>query len=202
MSILLIRHGETELNATRVVQFPETPLGQNGLGQAEQLAQRMAEHRVERILTSDYARAQTTAEKVMHKTSAELLTSELLRERHFGDLRGQAYERLEGIDIFARDYHPPGGETWEEFDARVDKAWDEMKSHAADVDGDLVVVTHGLVLRSLLERLIDLNGFELGDDLVVANTSVTEVSANAPWQLRRLACVAHLEFGPNDVGAV
>ena len=39
--ILLIRHGETELNAKRVLQPPETPLSERGVAQAERLARRL-----------------------------------------------------------------------------------------------------------------------------------------------------------------
>ena len=202
MSILLIRHGETELNATRVVQFPETPLGQTGLEQARQLGQSLADRKIERIMTSDYQRAKTTAESIMDNTAADLQISTLLRERHFGDLRGKAYEQFEGTDIFARDYHPPGGESWEQFEQRVDLAWDEMQAVAAQLSGELAVVTHGLVLRSLLERRLDLNGFDIGEELVVANTSVTEVSKQSPWQVLKLGCVAHLDAGPVAGGAV
>ena len=202
MSILLIRHGETQLNATRVVQFPNTPLGETGLAQAEQLGKRLAQNRIARVLTSDYQRARTTADHVSRHTSAETVVSELLRERHFGELRGKSYEEFEGTDIFARDYHPPGGESWDEFDARVDRAWEEVTTHARQMDGDLAVVTHGLVLRSLFERHLDLNGHTVSEDLVVANTSVTEIASQPPWQVLRLACVAHLDNGANQGGAV
>ena len=202
MSILLIRHGETELNATRVVQYPDTPLGDTGIEQAKQLGARLSQHPIARILTSDYQRAVMTAEHVSRQTQAETLNISLLRERHFGELRGKSYEQFEGVDIFARDYHPPGGESWEEFDARVDEAWGEVKAHAASIDGDLAVVTHGLVLRSLFERHIDLNGHDVTEELVVANTSITEVMAEPPWRVVRLACVAHLQDGPRQGGAV
>ena len=202
MSILLIRHGETQLNATRVVQYPDTPLGDAGVAQAQQLGKRLSKQSITRILTSDYQRALTTAEHVSRHTEAETLSSSLLRERHFGELRGKSYEQFAGVDIFARDYHPPGGESWEEFDARVDEAWAEVRSHAANTDGDLAVVTHGLVLRSLFERHVDLNGHDVSDELVVANTSVTEVTTEPPWRVLRLACVAHLQDGPRSGGAV
>ncbi|MEM7467195.1 MAG: histidine phosphatase family protein [Pseudomonadota bacterium] len=192
MTILLIRHGETELNATRVVQFPDTPLGNNGVSQASRLGARLASRTIERVLSSDYRRAQSTAEQIALATDAELVISNLLRERHFGELRGLSYEEFEGLDIFAREYHPPGGESWDEFDARVDKAWQEILRHAQEVDADLAVVTHGLVLRSLLERHVDLNGHQTGDELVVANTSVTEVTSNSPWRVTNFACVRHL----------
>jgi broad specificity phosphatase PhoE len=42
MPILLIRHGETDSNAARIVQTPDVPLSARGVAQAERLARRLA----------------------------------------------------------------------------------------------------------------------------------------------------------------
>jgi len=202
VSILLIRHGETDLNATRVVQFPKTPLGENGHHQAAQLAKRLADFNISKILCSDYARAHSTASHIVEQTQAELVVIESLRERHFGELRGQSYDNLTGVDIFAREYHPPGGESWDEFDKRVDQAWAEVIEHADDSTDHLAVVTHGLVLRSLFDRHLDLNGLSTEDELVVGNTAVTQITSSAPWRVELLACVAHLAQKSIGGGAV
>ena len=202
MSIFLIRHGETDLNATRVVQYPETPLGDNGLEQARRLARRMSKLEIGKVICSDYLRAHTTAQHIAQETQAEMVVVESLRERNFGELRGQSYDGLTGVDIFAREYHPPGGESWEQFDSRVDEAWSSVIQHASAVTGHLAVVTHGLVLKSLFDRHLDLKDLSLEDELVVGNTSVTEVSSAAPWQIQLLACVEHLEYPSTSGGAV
>lgn len=202
MSIFLIRHGETNLNATRVVQYPDTPLGDNGLEQARRVGRRMSKLNIGKVICSDYARAHTTAQHIAQETQAELIVVESLRERNFGELRGQPYESLTGVDIFARDYHPPAGESWDQFDSRVDEAWASIIQHASAVNGHLAVVTHGLVLKSLFDRHLDLNGLNLEDELVVGNTAVTEVNSSAPWQIKLLACVEHLQFSSASVGAV
>lgn len=199
MTLLLIRHGETELNAGRVVQFPDTPLGPHGLAQADRLGRHLAGHGVARVLCSDYLRARTTAEHVARHCGAPLAECALLRERHFGDLRGRSYETFGGQDIFAPDYVPPGGESWPDFDARVDRAWQEILRHADEVAGALAVVTHGLVLRSLLERVLDANGHVIPQGLTVPNTSLTVVGREAPWPVLELAVTPHLEDGRRDV---
>ena len=53
---------------------------------------------------------------------APLTFDPLLHERNFGDIRGTPYASL-GFDMFAPDYAPPNGETWEVFHTRVDRAW-------------------------------------------------------------------------------
>lgn len=202
MTILLIRHGETAFNAGRVIQFPDTPLGDHGLVQADRLARRLATHSVALVLCSDYLRARTTAQRVAGATGAPLRETPLLRERNFGDLRGRSYDSLGSLDPFAATYAPPNGETWEGFHSRVDRAWQELIEAAAGLPGDVAVVTHGLVLRSLLERRLDTSAVTLTPGLVVANTAVTFVDAAPPWRVTRLACTAHLVAETGTTAAV
>jgi len=190
MAIVLIRHGETLDNATRVVQLPDAPLSPRGLAQAERLAQRLAREEIAHIVASDYARARVTAERLQAATGAPLSIEPLLRERNFGDLRGRPYAEFD-FDPFAPAYAPPNGETWDVFHARVDEAWARVQALAARTPGHLAVVTHGLVCRSLAGRRLLLAD---GDSVPERweNTSVTIIEHPEPWRVRLLNCVAHL----------
>ena len=190
--VFLIRHGETEGNALRFVQHPHVPLSPRGLVQAERLARRLAAEGIARIVASDYARAVATAEHLQRATGAPLIIEPLLRERNFGDLRGRPNAEL-GFDMFEPDYAPPNGETWPMFHERVDRAWAKVQELAAATsDGSLAVVTHGLVCRSLAARHLI-----LGDGVVAPerweNASLTIVDWPAPWRVRLLNCVTHLD---------
>ena len=189
--IFLIRHGETEGNAARIVQRPEIPLSPRGQAQAEALAGRLAKEGVARIVSSDLARAVGTAERLERATGAPLSFDPLLQERNFGDIRGTAYDDL-GFELFAPDYAPPGGETWDVFHARVDRAWEAVRVLAAATRGDLAVVTHGLVCRSLAGRHLSLADGEVVPERW-ENSSVTIVEGRAPWRVRLLNSIAHLE---------
>lgn len=202
--ILLIRHGETAGNAARVVQKPDNPLSPRGEAQAEALARRLARESdgIAQILSSDLARAVATAERLRAATGAPLAFDALLQERNFGDVRGTPYDQL-SVDLFAPDYAPPNGETWEAFHARVDRAWERIRALAATTPGTLAVVTHGLVCRSIASRHV-----ALADGLCVPerweNTSVTVVDARDPWRVSLLNCIAHLdgtETRPSPGGA-
>jgi probable phosphoglycerate mutase len=189
--IFLIRHGETEGNALRIVQRPDIPLSPRGVMQAERLARRLASERVGRIVSSDFARAAATAEHIQRAIGAPLAFEPLLQERNFGDLRGTPYAKL-GFDMFEPDYAPPNGETWRVFHSRVDQAWARVQALAAEIGGNLAVVTHGLVCRSLAARHLILADGELVPERW-ENTSLTIVDWPAPWRVRLLNCVAHLE---------
>jgi 2,3-bisphosphoglycerate-dependent phosphoglycerate mutase len=191
MAIFLIRHGETVGNATRVVQQPDAALSPRGLAQAARLAQRLAREGVAHIVSSDFARARATAENVRALSPAPLSFEPLLQERNFGDLRGRPYSEFD-FDPFAPDYAPPHGETWNVFHTRVDEAWARVRALAERVDGHLAVVTHGLVCRSLAERHLILPDGQTAPERW-ENTSLTIVDCPAPWRVRLLNCIAHLE---------
>ena len=150
MSIFLIRHGETEGNARRILQQPETALSERGLVQADLLAARLADEPISLILTSDFARARSTAEKLASATGAPLQIEETLRERNFGDLRGRPYSEVG--DIFAEDFAPPGGESWERFYERADRSWERVVAALAAAEENVAVVTHGLICYAYVQR--------------------------------------------------
>ena len=153
MSIYLIRHAETASNRDRVVQRPEAPLSGRGRAQAERLAVRLADAGIGRIVSSDLTRAAMTAASLARSIGLEVEIDPDLRERNFGDHRGTSYAELgaRGIELFAPGYAPPGGETWEAFHQRVDRAWEAATGLAAaqaqpqPSKPHLALVTHGLV---------------------------------------------------------
>jgi probable phosphoglycerate mutase len=198
--LLVIRHGETPLNAARIVQRPETALSAVGLAQAERLAERLATTGVARILSSDLRRAMMTAERVRAATGAPVELEPLLQERNFGDVRGTPYAE-HGCDIFALGYEPPGGETWEAFHDRVARAWAAILAAAGRTDGNLAVVTHGLVCRAIVERHCAVPG-QVPVPLAWANTSVTTIEATTPFRVRGVNCIAHLEAGSGSAPGV
>ena len=189
--LFLIRHGETVGNASRTVQRPDNPLSPRGIAQAERLARRLGSEGIAHIVSSDLARARATAEHLRRVTGAPLSFEPLLQERNFGDLRGTPYADL-GLDMFAPDYAPPNGESWPVFHARVDEAWARVQALASATGGRLAVVTHGLVCRSLASRHLILPAGEVVPERW-ENTSLTIVEWPAPWRVRLLNCVAHLD---------
>jgi probable phosphoglycerate mutase len=203
MAIFLIRHGETLGNATRTVQHPDIPLSPRGIEQAERLAKRLEREGITAILASDYTRAAQTAAHLGRVTGLPVRHEPLLQERNFGDIRGTPYADL-GFDMFAPDYAPPNGETWEMFHARIDRAWEVVRAAVAASDAHLAVVTHGLVCRSLAARHLSLPEGALVPERW-ENTAVTIVDVPAPWRVRLLNCIAHLDgltAPPAESGAV
>ena len=190
MSLFIVRHGETDGNASRMVQSPQTPLNARGLAQAEALAKRLAREGIAHILVSDYSRARMTADAVRRATGAPVEVDVRLRERNFGDWCGRSHDEVP--DFLDDDVVPPNGESWEAFHARADAAWERIARQAKETAGNVVAVTHGLVCYSFaLNHLALPAGIEA--DRGFHNTSVTVAESRAPWAVATLNCTAHLE---------
>ena len=191
MAISLIRHGETAWNAAKIVQYPDTPLNPRGLEQAQRVGKRMASLGITAILSSDYARARSTAEAMREHTGVALEFEPLLRERHFGAHRGKSMAEI-GFDIFAQEHAPPEGEDWPMFRSRVSQAWQAMQAFAASRQGDVAVVSHGLVIRALVDTLPLTAGLNRAD-AQWGNTCVTVIERAPEWEITSLASSTHLE---------
>lgn len=198
MSIVLIRHAETDLNASRVLQWPDTPLGERGLAQARAVGARFAGQRPAAILSSAMARARQTADAIAAATGVPVTVSTLLGERDFGELRGRRYDELER-DPVTDDRAPPGGESMAAFRDRVAAAFDWVVAQRRRAGGDVLVVTHGLVIRVLLAAHARLPaGVE--PPKALANTSVSILSAEPPHAVGLANCARHLQGAARDDG--
>jgi broad specificity phosphatase PhoE len=196
MAVMLVRHGETPLNAARVMQPADTPLSARGQTQAALLAERLAGGRVAAILSSDLPRARLTAEAVAQRVALPIDTSALLQERNFGALRGRPYDTL-GFDPLVMTDAPEGGESAAAFEQRAMSAFALMLQRHAGLDGDLVVVTHGLLIRTLLADPLRLPA-QIMAGLHLGNTSVSIFDAEPPHALRLLNCTRHLDGATGD----
>jgi probable phosphoglycerate mutase len=197
MAIILVRHGETALNAARVMQPADTPLSERGQAQARAVAQRLAQQGgIGAILSSDLPRAWLTAAAIGAALALPVRPSALLQERNFGALRGRPYDSL-GFDPLAMDSAPPGGESAADFALRLRAAFEQMLQQHAGQPGDLVVVSHGLAIRTLLAGPLRLGAEQLAD-LHLANTSVSIFEAAPPHALQLLNCTRHLDEAARD----
>ena len=194
--IVLVRHGETDGNATRVLQTPDVPLNARGIRQARALAERLHGLGIARIVSSDLLRARMTAEPIAARVGLPIETSPLLQERNFGDLRGIPYSQLSS-NPFAPDSEPPGGESWPVFHARVAEAFAFICALRERTSGNLIVVTHGLVCRALVERHAAWSSLGALPDRF-HNTSVTTLEPSAPFIVRLGNCYEHLPLEDTD----
>jgi broad specificity phosphatase PhoE len=157
VTILLVRHGETEWNRARRNQGRfDSPLTARGVAQARAIGRILAalpEAAAAPIVSSPLGRARRTAEIIRTELGGTppLHIDERLRELTIGAWDGLTYDEIEALapGIFEREgpqwwFCAPEGEGFEIFAARVG-AW-----LAAQDEGAVVVaVAHGLVSRVL-----------------------------------------------------
>jgi alpha-ribazole phosphatase len=155
--IFLVRHAATDM-AGRFCGQSDPDLNALGQEQVAHLVLQLSAERLERIYSSDLKRARTTAQAIAHSHGLAVETRPGLREIDFGEWEGLSWEEIERGDpqyaarwIAAFPQLPaPAGETFPAFEARVLR---EMTSLVDRDAGAIAVVTHGGVLRVVLQHL-------------------------------------------------
>ncbi len=157
--MLLIRHGETPWNAAGRWQGHADPgLTSRGLAQARALAAALRDEAAgawHRIVASDLARAQQTAEQIALALGLPVDTDPRLRELDVGAWSGLTREQIrerdpETLRVFESGdplVRPGGGESRQ---ALRERAFDFARELASDRAGEaVIVVTHRGVVRAL-----------------------------------------------------
>jgi len=70
--IYFVRHGETNSNLQRYVPSKDEPLNEHGLLQAEQCATRVQNIDIQKLIVSDFHRAQQTAAPIAHVKNMQM----------------------------------------------------------------------------------------------------------------------------------
>ena len=157
MKLLLVRHGETDWNAARRFQgHTDIPLNQRGQRQAEAVARILEAECIDRVHTSDLARACDTATPIALTAGCPIEADCRWREIDFGAWEGLTYgeiqlrdpEDLAAWQTNPNQTAPPGGETLEQVTHRVKLAWRDIWVERSDCAR--VLVAHGGPLRLCL----------------------------------------------------
>ncbi len=197
--LIIIRHGETEWNREKRMQgTTDTQLSDVGRSQAQALGRRFAAKPVDALYSSDLSRARDTARGIAEHTGSRIVTDARLQERRFG-----IFEGLIAAEIIARypeeharfssrdpDYVVPGGESARAFTQRCLGCLAEIADRHRG--GEVVVVTHGLVLDALYRAA---NGLDHGAPrtLPLINASVNLFGYGAgAWRMELWGDVSHL----------
>jgi len=153
---VFIRHGETDWNRQQRFQGQiDVPLNDFGHSQAQRLGERLAVEPADQLFSSDLQRAQQTAAPLAAAWQATPALVPGLREQCFGVLEGLDVPSLKARHpdlwlqwlVHRADFALPGGESLQQFHARVIEA---VKTLAQTQPGRrLAVVTHGGVLDML-----------------------------------------------------
>jgi len=195
---MLVRHGETEWNVQRRYQGQtDVPLSGVGKRQAECIAERLVDQKIDAVYASDLSRAWETAQIIVKKSGLEVSPEPRLRELKFGVLEGLTFNEAEAqypemIAAWLKDFNntPDGAETILAFNQRVASLLDDLKrKHDEQI---VLLVGHGGSLSEALRVILELSR-EKRWYLEMENASLSEVSISEDFvSLKRLNETCHL----------
>jgi broad specificity phosphatase PhoE len=160
----LVRHGETEWNATKRAQGQaDVPLNEAGRLQAQVAAAQLDGVNLAGVYSSDLSRAIDTAEPIARAHGLEVVTDPAFREIDQGEWEGLGLEEISARwpDLWgpARHYvRRPGGESPEQVQERA------LEGMARVVErhkrGAVAIVSHGGTIRWIVANALgyDLEG--------------------------------------------
>ncbi|MDJ0394531.1 histidine phosphatase family protein [Rhodococcus sp. G-MC3] len=167
--LILLRHGQTEYNATDRMQGQlDTDLTELGCSQAKAAAAELATRAPVRIVSSDLKRAYETAVALGEASNLSVGVDERLRETHLGEWQGLTHLDVDALSPGARlawradaTIAPPSGESRIDVARRsvpvVEELARELTEWGADgASGPVVLVAHGGLIAALTAALLDL----------------------------------------------
>jgi probable phosphoglycerate mutase len=201
-TVLLVRHGES---APAVPDQPfdlrdghgDPALDPVGVEQAEKLAARLANERVDAIYVTTLRRTHETAAPLARRLSLEPIVEPDLREVFLGEWEGGAMRAraAAGDPIFETIFREerwdviPGAEPHDDFDTRTARGLQRIVD--AHPEGRVVVVVHGGVIGQLLHRVTGASRFAFAAS---DNGSINEIVVTPDRSvLRRYNDTCHLD---------
>ena len=182
-SIIIVRHGRTEFNATgRLQGRTDNPLDEVGLAQAEAVATYLAPELLSDtlIVCSPLLRARQTATAIAKGVGASLEIDERWIELDYG-----SYEGLRQAEVPANvwrewradsDFAAPQGESLNQVQERVAQACDDL---AQRLDGrTAVVVSHVSPIKSAVAWALGVD-VSVGWKTQLVTASITRISVSA-----------------------
>lgn len=215
-NLSLIRHGESEINATPDIigQTFDAQLTEKGKVQAQKLCTRLLKknEKFDYIYSSPYDRALNTAQLAIPNDSQKIILSPEIREYNAGDWTGTS--RALNITLAIKTkmnylnqaFLPPNGESFAMVERRaatwleneilynpkmIEESNRRKKSDEAPLN--LVCFTHGGTIKCLLHYVV---GFDRNFlwKIKIDNTSITRLSfGEEGWRLIGINDCFHLE---------
>ena len=139
VTLLLVRHGQTEENLAQVLQG-QLPghLTETGRKQAESIALQLRHEHIDVFMTSDLKRAVDTSHIINKTLHMDIILEPLLRERDFGKYTGMPYGTIIA----------PDDKDVEDVDRLYSRAGTWLEKITSRYDNQVVLaVSHGLFLR-------------------------------------------------------
>ena len=158
--VYIIRHGQTDWNIEKRTQgHTDIALNTNGIKQAELIAEKIADLKIDNIISSDLKRAYMTAQIINKNLNKTIEKDKRIREFCFGTLEGITRDKItqETWDDFNKNPKQFNAETKEEVFNRIKSFINDLKHN----NKNTLVVTHGGAIK-MIKYYLD-NGDNFND---------------------------------------
>ena len=176
VTVLLVRHGRTLLNAEgRLRGLANPELDETGVEQAHAVGKALASRHLTKVLSSPLHRAATTAEAIAAESGLTNTVDPAFNDRDYGPWTGHIKDEV--IKEFGSVDAAPGVE---DLSVVLERAKPALNALAEGGDSDVIaVVTHDAVIRPILEWI------QPGIEAEVENGSWAEISWDGDsWKVR------------------
>ncbi|PJA48039.1 MAG: hypothetical protein CO170_03960 [candidate division SR1 bacterium CG_4_9_14_3_um_filter_40_9] len=188
MRLIITRHGETEENKEGIIQgHLPGKLSAEGIDQAEKVALRLKDEKIDFIFSSDLARAADTAQEIakFHPNTPIKLVEDL-RERYLGEFQGK--RRSEVNETESKDEEPMKAL----YDRAEKSLYKILSKHHQDT---ILFVGHNGINKAMIAVITGKKHEDIKDIERQHNTSVNifEIDENKNHIIHVFNCIKHLE---------
>lgn len=155
-----LRHGEVK-GGDYFRGATDDPLTRLGW---QQMQNTVVNQHWDQLICSPLSRCQAFSQQLYKLTEIPLTIDSNWQEINFGDWEGKAANQIDPLAITEfyqnpTSYTPPHGESFLEFQSRINQAWNNILSHYQGQH--ILVITHAGVIRCLFTLLLDLPNSKL-----------------------------------------
>jgi 2,3-bisphosphoglycerate-dependent phosphoglycerate mutase len=161
MKLIIVRHGETEENAKKIIQGQtDNSLNENGRAQAKEVGRQLKEKdKIDMVFCSPLKRCKETLEEILSECSidGEICMSCLIKERDFGEYAGVGTNLIDWEEIYEDNKvnEEMGVESQSKLEKRVELFLEDLK-----LEGDektVLIVSHGGPIMAMVNKLSNQN---------------------------------------------
>ena len=184
MQLYLIRHAQTDYNKEFRIQGSriDSELSLHGEEQTKKIAERLKNTDFDLILCSPLKRTRKTLEMILQKNyNSNVVFEGNLQERDWGSMSGELWEKVDFENL------PVDAEKKPDFVRRIVETFE--KYYAENQDSKVLIVTHGGVIRSLIEEFFPETDLRAPD----VSLTVFKFCINGNHRMILEPCTAHLD---------
>lgn len=207
MKLYFIRHGQSEQNKEGIHQDQDTKLSEVGKKQSEEVAKRLVDKNIDKVLSSPFPRAKQTAETISGILDVEIEVRQELREAVWpSELVGLQATDPESVRIRQEilqnssdpNYRYSDEESFRELSARANELLNYLLKNYKEEN--LVCVSHGLIQKIFVGLILfeeEFNStlyYKFRKNSWMDNTGITEIdySDEHGWSLQTWNDRSHL----------